>query len=106
MGLGRLAVVIADTFGRAWREGVVDVAIGVAGLPALIDLRGTPDHTGRILDATVVALADQIAAAGGLAMGKASSVPLALVRGASAGAAPDGRGADLIRAPETDLFRE
>src|SRR5438093_3337238 len=106
LGFGRLAVVITDTFGRAWREGVVDVAIGVAGLPALIDLRGTPDHTGRILDATVAALADQIAAAGGPALGKASSVPVALVRGASAGAAPDGRGADLIRAPETDLFRE
>src|SRR5213592_2749788 len=55
LGVDRLGVVITDTFGRAWRDGVVNVAIGVAGLPALVDLRGTPDHTGRALDATVVA---------------------------------------------------
>src|SRR5215470_14493745 len=76
LGLDRLGVVITDTFGRAWREGVVNVAIGVAGLPAVVDLRGTPDHAGRVLEATVVALADEIAAASGLVMGKASRIPV------------------------------
>jgi coenzyme F420-0:L-glutamate ligase / coenzyme F420-1:gamma-L-glutamate ligase len=102
----RLGVVITDTFGRAWREGVVNVAIGVAGLPAVIDLRGARDHTGRVLEATVVALADEVAAASGLAMGKASRIPVALVRGARIDDAPDGRGTDLLRSAETDLFRE
>src|SRR5262245_25014174 len=106
LGIERLGVVITDTFGRAWRDGVLNVAIGVSGLPALIDLRGTRDHTGRVLDATVVALADEIAAASGLVMGKASRVPVALVRGAALDGAPDGRGTDLLRTAETDLFRE
>jgi coenzyme F420-0:L-glutamate ligase/coenzyme F420-1:gamma-L-glutamate ligase len=106
LGIDRLGVVITDTFGRAWREGVVNVAIGVAGLPAVVDLRGAPDHAGRILEATIVALADEIAAASGLVMGKASRIPVALVRGARIDDAPDGRGTDLLRAPETDLFRE
>ena len=106
LGIDGFGVVITDTFGRAWREGVVNVAIGVAGLPAVVDLRGTRDHTGRVLDATIVALADEIAAASGLAMGKASKVPVAVVRGASIEDAPAGRGSDLLRPPETDLFRE
>jgi coenzyme F420-0:L-glutamate ligase / coenzyme F420-1:gamma-L-glutamate ligase len=106
LGVGRLGVMITDTFGRAWRDGVVNVAIGVAGLPASVDLRGTRDHTGRLLDATVVALADEIAAASGLVMGKTAKVPVALVRGAAIGGAPAGRGSDLLRPPETDLFRE
>jgi len=106
LGLDRLGVVITDTFGRAWREGVVNVAIGVAGLPAIVDLRGTPDHAGRLLEATVVALADEIAAASGLVMGKAAKIPVALVRGARLDEAPDGRGVDLLRGAENDLFRE
>jgi len=106
LGLDRLGVVITDTFGRAWREGVVNVAIGVAGLPAVVDLRGTPDHAGRVLEATIVALADEIAAASGLVMGKASRIPVALVRGARLDEAPDGRGTDLLRTAGTDLFRE
>jgi coenzyme F420-0:L-glutamate ligase/coenzyme F420-1:gamma-L-glutamate ligase len=106
LGLDRLGVVITDTFGRAWREGVVNVAIGVAGLPAVVDLRGTPDHAGRLLEATVVALADEIAAASGLVMGKAAKIPVALVRGARLDEAPDGRGVDLLRTAENDLFRE
>jgi coenzyme F420-0:L-glutamate ligase/coenzyme F420-1:gamma-L-glutamate ligase len=106
LGVERLGVVITDTFGRAWRDGVVNVAIGVAGLPASIDLRGTRDHTGRLLDATVVALADEIAAASGLVMGKTAKFPVALVRGAAIDGAPAGRGSDLLRPPETDLFRE
>src|SRR5947207_5605633 len=101
-----LGVVITDTFGRAWREGVINVAIGVAGIPALIDLRGAPDHTGRELEATIVALADEIAAASGLVMGKAARVPAALVRGVATGGARPGRGADLVRGAQDDLFRE
>ena len=101
-----LGVVVTDTFGRAWREGVINVAIGVAGIPAVIDLRGVPDHTGRELEATIVALADEIAAASGLVMGKAAGVPAALVRGVATGGAPPGSGADLVRGAQDDLFRE
>jgi coenzyme F420-0:L-glutamate ligase/coenzyme F420-1:gamma-L-glutamate ligase len=100
-----VAVVITDTFGRPWREGLVDVAIGVAGMPALLDLRGTTDHTGRELEATVTALADQAAAAAGAVMGKAARIPVALIRGLAWGG-PPGRAADLVRAPTDDLFRE
>jgi coenzyme F420-0:L-glutamate ligase/coenzyme F420-1:gamma-L-glutamate ligase len=100
-----VAVVVTDTFGRAWRRGVVDVAIGAAGLPALLDLRGTSDHTGRTLEATVVALADQVAAAAGLVMGKADRAPVAVVRGVdAAGEAIPAR--EIVRPPEEDLFRE
>jgi coenzyme F420-0:L-glutamate ligase/coenzyme F420-1:gamma-L-glutamate ligase len=101
----RLAVVITDTFGRAWRRGVVNVAIGAAGLPSVVDLRGTKDAGGRVLEATVVALADEIAAAGGLAMGKAEGVPVVVVRGVRADA-PNAPARDLVRPPDEDLFRE
>lgn len=101
----RVGVVITDTFGRPWREGLVNVAIGCAGLPALVDLRGTPDQFGRALEATVVALADEVAAASGLVMAKASRVPAALVRGIQMSGG-EGRGADLVRAPADDMFRE
>ncbi|HEU5225534.1 MAG TPA: coenzyme F420-0:L-glutamate ligase, partial [Actinomycetota bacterium] len=70
------AVVITDTFGRTWRRGLVNVSIGCAGIPALVDLRGTADNHGRELEATVVALADEVAAASGLAMGKTARVPV------------------------------
>jgi coenzyme F420-0:L-glutamate ligase/coenzyme F420-1:gamma-L-glutamate ligase len=108
LGLARLGVVITDTFGRPWREGVVDVAIGCAGVPALIDLRGTTDDHGAVLDATVVALADAVAAASGLVMTKTARVPAALVRGlgAAIGDAPPGPARALVRAPRDDLFRE
>jgi len=98
-------VVITDTFGRAWRRGVVNVAIGCAGLPALVDLRGTRDHTGRVLEATVIALADEVAAASGLVIAKASRVPVAIVRGVTA-AAPPIPASEVVRPPEEDLFRE
>jgi len=101
-----LAVVITDTFGSPWREGLVNVAIGCAGLPAVVDLRGTKDHTGRELEATVVALADEVAAASGLVMAKDEMVPAALVRGVRSAGAPAGRARDLVRAPADDLFRE
>lgn len=108
LGLSRLGVVITDTFGRPWREGVVDVAIGCAGFPALVDLRGTRDDHGMELEATVVALADAVAAASGLVMTKTARVPAALVRGldAATGDAPPGPASALVRRPEDDLFRE
>ena len=99
-----IAVVITDTFGRTWRRGVVNVAIGCAGIPALVDLRGTTDHHGRELEATVVALADEVAAASGLAMGKASRVPVAIVRGVAFEPA-EVPVAESVRPPEEDLFR-
>jgi coenzyme F420-0:L-glutamate ligase/coenzyme F420-1:gamma-L-glutamate ligase len=100
-----VAVVVTDTFGRPWRRGLVNVAIGCAGLPSLVDLRGTVDHTGRELEATVVALADEIAAASGLVMGKAARVPVAVVRGLELAGSPS-PARDLVRPPEEDLFRE
>jgi coenzyme F420-0:L-glutamate ligase/coenzyme F420-1:gamma-L-glutamate ligase len=105
LGLRRLGVVITDTFGRPWREGLVDVAIGVAGMPATIDLRGTTDHAGRELEVTVMALADQIAAAAGIVMGKAERVPAAVVRGID-WAGDAGAASELVRSPTDDLFRE
>ncbi|MGH2528477.1 MAG: coenzyme F420-0:L-glutamate ligase [Actinomycetota bacterium] len=100
-----LGVVVTDTFGRAWRRGVLNVAIGCSGLPALVDLRGAPDHAGRALEATVVALADEVAASSGLVMAKAARVPAAIVRGVAADA-PEGTASDMVRPPEEDLFRE
>jgi coenzyme F420-0:L-glutamate ligase/coenzyme F420-1:gamma-L-glutamate ligase len=98
-----VGVVITDTFGRPWRQGVVNVAIGCAGIPSLVDLRGTKDATGRLLEATVVALADEIAAATGLAMGKADGIPAVIVRGASVEGTPLPASA-LVRPSEEDLF--
>jgi coenzyme F420-0:L-glutamate ligase/coenzyme F420-1:gamma-L-glutamate ligase len=108
LGLSRLGVVITDTFGRPWREGVVDVAIGCAGLPPLVDLRGRADDHGRALESTVVALADAVAAASGLVMTKTARVPAALVRGldTATGGAPAGPAVAMVRAPADDLFRE
>jgi coenzyme F420-0:L-glutamate ligase / coenzyme F420-1:gamma-L-glutamate ligase len=100
-----VAVVITDTFGRAWRRGVVNVAIGCAGLPALVDLRGRPDDRGRVLEATIVALADEVAAASGLAMGKSARVPAVLVRGVT-WETPPSPASDIVRPPVEDLFRE
>src|SRR5206468_8130851 len=101
----RIGVVITDTFGRAWRRGVVNVAIGCAGLPSLVDLRGTKDASGRVLEATIVALADEVAAASGLVMGKADGVPAAVVRGVRT-EDPPLPASELIRPPDEDLFRE
>jgi coenzyme F420-0:L-glutamate ligase/coenzyme F420-1:gamma-L-glutamate ligase len=98
-----IAVVITDTFGRPWRRGLVDVAIGVSGLPAIVDLRGTTDTWGNELNVTEVAVVDEIAAAADLVMGKATSIPVAVVRGL--GLAGEGRASDLVRPPEEDLFR-
>jgi coenzyme F420-0:L-glutamate ligase/coenzyme F420-1:gamma-L-glutamate ligase len=100
-----LAVVINDSFGRAWRRGTAGVAIGVAGLPALIDLRGRPDLFGRTLEVSVIGFADEIAAAASLVMGQADeAAPVVLVRGLR-WAAPESTAASLIRPSSEDLFR-
>jgi coenzyme F420-0:L-glutamate ligase/coenzyme F420-1:gamma-L-glutamate ligase len=100
-----VAVVINDSFGRPWRQGTVGVAIGVAGLPALIDLRGEPDLFGRKLEVTVVGFADEVAAAASLLMGQADEAqPVVLIRGLS-WSAPQSAAASIIRSPNEDLFR-
>jgi coenzyme F420-0:L-glutamate ligase/coenzyme F420-1:gamma-L-glutamate ligase len=99
-----LGVVIADTFGRPWRVGIENVALGIAGLPAFVDYRGQPDDWGKELRATVVAVADELAAAAELVMGKTARVPADVIRGYHP-EGPIGRGRDLIRPPEFDLFR-
>ncbi len=100
------AVVITDTFGRAWRHGVADVAIGVAGLRAVLDLRGQPDQNGRILEVTEIAVADEIAAAAHLVLPKAAGTPFAVVRGLDPSMFGPGSVADeIVRPPSGDLFR-
>lgn len=99
-----LAILITDTFGRPWRRGLTDVAIGISGLVAVLDLKGTMDWSGRELDVTEVAVADELAAAADLVMGKADGIPAALVRG-YAGPRGKGRGRDLVRPVDEDLFR-
>lgn len=98
-----LGVVITDTFGRPWRRGLVDVAIGVSGVRAIDDYVGTFDTHGNRLEVTEVAVVDEIAAAADLVMGKATGVPVAVVRGLDV--AGDGRATDLVRPPNEDLFR-
>ena len=98
-------VIISDSFGRPWRNGTVGVALGAAGLPAFVDLRGHPDLFGRELLVTETGFADEIAAAAGLLMGQADeAVPMVLVRGL-AWSAPDLPAAALVRPAEHDLFR-
>lgn len=96
-------VIVSDTFGRPWRIGIVNVALGIAGLPATIDLRGTVDDAGQALYATVLAIADDIAAAAGMVMGKTSRIPAVVVRGLRLDGG--GTGHDLIRPVAEDLFR-
>jgi coenzyme F420-0:L-glutamate ligase/coenzyme F420-1:gamma-L-glutamate ligase len=98
------AVIVTDTFGRPWREGLVDVAIGVAGLDPLDDLRGRTDRHGRKLASTIIAVADQLAAAAGLVMKKDAGRPVALIRGYE-WQHRDGSARSLLRKPEQDLFR-
>lgn len=98
-----LGVLITDTFGRAWRRGQTDVAIGISGVVSVLDLRGTTDAEGRELTATEVAVADELAGAADLVMGKASAIPAALIRGA-ADLLGEGRIGDLVRDPQEDLF--
>ncbi len=102
----RVAVIVSDTFGRAWRRGVVDVAIGCAGIRGIVDLRGSLDALGRQLVATEMCLVDEIAGAAELVMGKASGVPVAVVRGVDPAALGDGSVAgEVVRPCSEDLFR-
>jgi coenzyme F420-0:L-glutamate ligase/coenzyme F420-1:gamma-L-glutamate ligase len=101
-----VGVIISDTFGRTWRRGVTDVAIGCAGVAAVIDLRGTPDATGRELVATEVCVADELAAAAELVMGKDRSIPAAIVRGVPAAWLRSGSVVgEIVRVSGEDLFR-
>ncbi|MDQ1625699.1 MAG: dehydro coenzyme reductase / coenzyme F420-0:L-glutamate ligase / coenzyme, partial [Actinomycetota bacterium] len=102
-----VAVVVSDTFGRAWRAGLVDQAIGVAGLEPLDDLRGRADHHGNVLDQTVTAVADEVAAAADLVKGKLAGRPVAVVRGLASRltSEPGGGGAALVRPAAEDMFR-
>ena len=102
-----VGVVVSDTFGRPWREGQVNVAIGVAGLAPIADYRGQADTFGHRLTASAIAVADEIAAAAELVMGKTSGIPVALVKGTGLGTGRehDGSGRALIRRAEEDMFR-
>ena len=101
----QVGVVVSDTFGRAWRMGLVNVALGVAGIPAVVDYRGRPDDFGMPLQATLVAMADELAAAAELLMGKTRRVPAVVVRGLDVFDGPPGSGQELVRPSELDLFR-
>ncbi|HVF73733.1 MAG TPA: coenzyme F420-0:L-glutamate ligase [Acidimicrobiales bacterium] len=101
-----VGVIVSDTFGRTWRKGVTDVAIGCAGVAAVVDLRGTHDALGRELQVTEVAVADEIAAAAELVMGKSTGVPVAIVRGLDPSWLREGSvRAEIVRPPGEDLFR-
>ncbi len=99
-----LAVIISDSFGRPWRLGIVNVALGVAGMAPLTDYRGQPDDFGRVMNASVMAIADEIASAAELATGKIERTPFVIVRGYPYQRA-EGSGAQMLMDPATDLFR-
>ena len=99
-----VGVIVSDTFGRPWRMGIANVALGLAGLPALVDYRGSADDNGEILSATLVAVADELAGAAELVMGKTNRLPVVIIRGYQPAGTP-GSGRDLIRPPDEDLFR-
>jgi len=101
-----VAVIVSDTFGRAWRRGVTDVAIGCAGIAAVLDLKGTPDAGGRELVATEICVVDELASAAELVMGKDRSVPAAIVRGVPREwLRPSSVKTEVVRPPDEDLFR-
>ena len=100
-----VGVVVSDTFGRPWRRGLTDVAIGVSGVAAIIDLRGTADAQGRELVVTEVAVADELASAAELVMGKSAGVPVAIVRGVDPAWLHESSVRELVRDPAEDLFR-
>lgn len=100
----RVAVIVSDTFGRPWRLGLTNVAIGAAGVPVLLDLRGTLDRHGKTLTATILAVADELASAAGLLMGKAEGSPVVLIRGYRYKPASE-PAARIIRPADEDLFR-
>jgi coenzyme F420-0:L-glutamate ligase / coenzyme F420-1:gamma-L-glutamate ligase len=98
-----VGVIVSDSFGRAWRQGTTDVAIGLAGVRPLLDLKGTRDSAGYELHATVIAVADELAGAAELVMGKTDGIPVAIVRGVDARGEGDAR--ELVIPAERDLFR-
>jgi coenzyme F420-0:L-glutamate ligase/coenzyme F420-1:gamma-L-glutamate ligase len=100
-----VGVIISDTFGRPWRKGLTDVAIGVAGIAGVVDLRGTEDALGRTMQVTEVAVADELASAAELVMGKSTGVPVAVIRGVDPTWLRDSSMAELVRPPSEDLFR-
>ena len=100
-----VGVIISDTFGRPWRKGLTDVAIGVAGIAAVVDLRGTEDALGRVMQVTEVCVADELASAAELVMGKSTGVPVAIVRGADPTWFRDSSMDEIVRPPAEDLFR-
>ena len=100
-----VGVIISDTFGRPWRKGLTDVAIGVAGIAAVVDLRGTEDALGRVMQVTEVCVADELASAAELVMGKSTGVPVAIVRGADPSWFRDSSMDEIVRPPAEDLFR-
>jgi coenzyme F420-0:L-glutamate ligase len=101
-----VGVIVSDTFGRPWRRGLTDVAIGVAGVAGVVDLRGTEDALGRTMQVTEVAIADELSSAAELVMGKSAGIPVAVVRGLERQWLRDASvAAELIRPPNEDLFR-
>ena len=100
-----IAVIIADSFGRPWRNGIVNVAIGAAGIAPLVDYRGQADDFGRTMQVSVLAVADELASAAELVMGKVSRCPMALIRGYSFDQRQQGSARELLMDPATDMFR-
>jgi coenzyme F420-0:L-glutamate ligase/coenzyme F420-1:gamma-L-glutamate ligase len=100
----RVAIIISDTFGRPWRLGLINVAIGAFGVPALVDLRGTRDRHGKLLSATILAVADELAAAAGLLMDKSAGTPVIVIHGYRHNFTQD-PAARIIRSASEDLFR-
>jgi len=101
-----VGIVVSDTFGRPWRNGLTDVAIGSAGIAAVVDLRGEPDALGRVMQVTQVCVADEVASAAELVMGKSSGIPVAVVRGLDPSFLREGSvRAEVVRHPNDDLFR-
>jgi coenzyme F420-0:L-glutamate ligase/coenzyme F420-1:gamma-L-glutamate ligase len=100
-----IGVIVSDTFGRPWRMGLTDVAIGVAGIAAVVDLRGTPDALGRTMQVTEVCVADELASTAELVMGKSSGIPIAIVRGADPSWFRESSMKEIVRPAREDLFR-
>jgi coenzyme F420-0:L-glutamate ligase/coenzyme F420-1:gamma-L-glutamate ligase len=100
-----VGVIVSDTFGRPWRKGLTAVAIGVAGIAGVVDLRGTEDALGRVMQVTEVAVADELACAAELVMGKSTGVPVAIIRGADPMWFRDSSMDEIVRPPSEDLFR-
>jgi len=100
-----VGVIVSDTFGRPWRKGLTDVAIGVAGIAAVVDLRGTQDALGRTMQVTEVCIADELASTAELVMGKSSGIPVAIVRGADPSWFRDASMSEIVRPSQEDLFR-